>query len=139
MPPRVIEFVKLTPNIFNPGPGGSGKTLHIVSLGDSYSAGNGARNISGKKDFYGPTGGPSSNCYRSHSNWEEIYRTSLIAKGYNALPLENFACSGSVTYHYANEEIKGPGQDRIIDYFTVPAGTPKPITSADCESIGQLG
>ncbi|OLE23036.1 MAG: hypothetical protein AUG44_23220 [Actinobacteria bacterium 13_1_20CM_3_71_11] len=38
------------------------RPIKIVQIGDSYSAGNGAR------DYYGPRG-----CYRSHSNWAERY------------------------------------------------------------------
>lgn len=45
--------------------------LKVVLLGDSYSAGNGARDASGDPDVYGPRG-----CNRSRSNWRS--NTSTI-------------------------------------------------------------
>jgi lysophospholipase L1-like esterase len=44
----------------------------IVHLGDSYSAGNGARDSAGNKDFYSVSG-----CYRSKSNWGSHFARSL--------------------------------------------------------------
>jgi hypothetical protein len=131
------SIVQVKPNVFVPVPGGPtsdpgsvrGK-LRIIALGDSYSAGNGARDSAGKKTFYGP-----DRCFRSRSSWEELYRSSLIAKGYDVETLQNFACSGSVTYHYANEEIGGPGTSRFTDVFGFPARAKvkTPITVADCQ------
>jgi lysophospholipase L1-like esterase len=74
-----------------PPPGFEAQPLKIVLLGDSYSAGNGARDANGDRDYYGP-----KDCYRSHSNWAEQYVDSLQAQGYNVTFL-NRACSGGVT------------------------------------------
>lgn len=63
--------------------------LKVVLLGDSYSAGNGARNASGAEDYYGPQG-----CMRSHSNWAEKYVATL--QGQYAVTFVNRACSGAV-------------------------------------------
>lgn len=70
--------VKLRPSL-------SGKKLHAVLLGDSYSAGNGAGN------YYGP-----DECYRSGNNWAHIYLNSLVDRGIS-LTLNNRACGGAVT------------------------------------------
>lgn len=48
--------------------------LNIVVLGDSYSAGNGARDADGDRDYYGPRG-----CYRSDYSWNGLYADSLKA------------------------------------------------------------
>ena len=63
----------------------SGKKLHAVLLGDSYSAGNGAGN------YYGP-----DECYRSGNNWAHIYLNSLVERGIS-LTFNNRACGGAVT------------------------------------------
>jgi lysophospholipase L1-like esterase len=65
--------------------------LKIMLLGDSYTAGNGARNDDGATDNFGPKG-----CYRSNSNWGQQYVNQLNEVGVNAT-LINRACSGSVT------------------------------------------
>lgn len=67
------------------------QTLKVVLLGDSYSAGNGARDANGDRDYYGPEG-----CYRSRSNWAEKYVDTLQASGYSVTFL-NRACSDGVT------------------------------------------
>jgi lysophospholipase L1-like esterase len=63
--------------------------LKVVVVGDSYSAGNGARS------YYGPT-----SCYRSHDNWAERYADWLVAHGPHAVTLVNRACSGAVTANF---------------------------------------
>jgi lysophospholipase L1-like esterase len=75
-----------------------GKPLKVVLLGDSYSAGNGARDSKGERDYYGPKG-----CYRSHSNWAEQYVRQLRNSGYN-VTFVNRACSGAVTADLLNEK-----------------------------------
>ncbi len=65
--------------------------LKILLLGDSYTAGNGARKSFNRTDYYGP-----DQCYRSHSNWGEKYAKALESQGY-AVTLVNRACSGAVT------------------------------------------
>lgn len=57
--------------------------LHVVLVGDSYAAGNGAG------DYYGPT-----KCYRSHSNWASRYLNTL--HDIYSVIFTNRACSGSV-------------------------------------------
>jgi hypothetical protein len=59
--------------------------LTIAVLGDSYSAGNGAR----------PYSGPSG-CYRSNTNWSAIYESWLRSLG-DTVDLTNRACSGATT------------------------------------------
>ncbi|MEZ5095972.1 MAG: hypothetical protein R2731_07500 [Nocardioides sp.] len=66
-------------------------TLKVVLLGDSYSAGNGARDFDGKSAYFGP-----SPCHRSHVNWSERYVAWLTAQGYHVTFL-NRACSDGVT------------------------------------------
>lgn len=60
------------------------KTLSIVHLGDSYSAGNGAGN------YYGPT-----DCYRSSRNWGSIFNSWANSQGI-AANYQNHACSRGV-------------------------------------------
>lgn len=75
--------------------------LKIVHLGDSYSAGNGARSAKGDRNYYGVKG-----CYRSPTNWGSQFAESL--KDTFAVTYINRACSGGVTYN-----ITSP---RVIDY-----------------------
>lgn len=74
----------------------SAKPLKVVLIGDSYSAGNGARTASDDRDYYGPSG-----CYRSHSNWASKYVDLLEDDGYN-VTFDNRACSGGVTAGMVN-------------------------------------
>jgi hypothetical protein len=82
--------------------------MKIVLVGDSYSAGNGARDSSGDRDYYGPGG-----CYRSHSNWAEKYAHSLRDAGYN-ITLINRACSGAVTTDLLNDRKMSSDTGQII-------------------------
>lgn len=74
--------------------------LKIVQLGDSYSAGNGARSESGERNYYGIEG-----CYRSHTNWGEQFANSL--KDTYAVTYINRACSGGVIADILNPRLMG--------------------------------
>lgn len=76
--------------------------LKVVLLGDSYSAGNGARDASGDPDVYGPRG-----CNRSRSNWAEQYLDHLRTGGY-AITFLNRACSGGVMDDLNNQRELDP-------------------------------
>ena len=95
-------------SLLPPDDGGfEAKPLKVVLLGDSYSAGNGARNDNGDHDFYGP-----KDCYRSRSNWSEKYVSGLRAIGYNITYL-NRACSGGVT-----DDVLSPRKMDTNEYMT---------------------
>jgi lysophospholipase L1-like esterase len=101
--------------------------LKIVLLGDSYSAGNGARDASGNRDYFGPKG-----CYRSHSNWASQYVDYLRLQGY-AVTFINRACSGAVSDDMLHD--RNMGADRT-GFMTLPVGTTddeaqQQITAAD--------
>lgn len=64
--------------------------LKVVLLGDSYSAGNGARDTNGASHFFGPEG-----CFRSRDGWAQQYVDHLSATGFN-VTFVNGACSGAV-------------------------------------------
>lgn len=70
----------------------AGDPLNVVLLGDSFSAGNGARTSSGAEDFFGPSG-----CFRSHSNWATQYVEWLRDEQDKNVTFVNRACSGAVT------------------------------------------
>ena len=63
--------------------------LKVVQLGDSYSAGNGARSASGDRNYTGVSG-----CYRSPTNWGNQFVDSL--RDLFAVTYVNRACSGGV-------------------------------------------
>jgi lysophospholipase L1-like esterase len=65
--------------------------IKILLLGDSYTAGNGARKSFGQTDNFGPMG-----CYRSNSNWGSQYATMLKEKGHN-VTIINRSCSGATS------------------------------------------
>jgi lysophospholipase L1-like esterase/PKD repeat protein len=69
------------------------RPLKVVLVGDSFSAGNGARDASGSPDYFGPI-----DCHRSHGNWAGQYVDWLTAQGYH-VSYVNRACSGGVTAH----------------------------------------
>lgn len=87
----------------------SGKKLHAVLLGDSYSAGNGAGN------YYGP-----DECYRSGNNWAHIYLNSLVDRGIS-LTFNNRACGGAVT----NNILSDRQFKRELSFATFPLSTPR--------------
>jgi lysophospholipase L1-like esterase len=63
--------------------------LNVVVLGDSYSAGNGARDADDSRAYYGPSG-----CYRSDYAWNGQYANALKAR-FNPV-VARVACSGGV-------------------------------------------
>lgn len=63
--------------------------LKVVHLGDSYSAGNGARTEAGERNYHGVSG-----CYRSPTNWGSQFVESL--KDTFSVTYVNRACSGGV-------------------------------------------
>jgi lysophospholipase L1-like esterase/Mg-chelatase subunit ChlD len=75
----------------------SARPLTVLLLGDSYSAGNGARNASGDRDYFGIKG-----CYRSPSNWASKYAQILRDSG-QPVRFINKACSGAVTRDFFND------------------------------------
>src|SRR5262245_11664345 len=75
--------------------------LKVVQLGDSYSAGNGARSSSGDRNYHGVEG-----CNRSPTNWGSQFVQSLGDTF--AVTYVNRACSGGVTDDILNE--------RVMDY-----------------------
>ena len=83
-----------------------GKPLKIVLIGDSYSAGNGARNDSGDRSYYGP-----EDCYRSNEGWAGRYVRWLRDQGFN-VTLVNWACSGAVSDNLLND--RRMGSDRKL-------------------------
>ncbi len=70
--------------------------LKIVHLGDSYSAGNGARSAEGKRNYHSVSG-----CYRSPTNWGSQFAQSLTDTF--AVTYINRACSGGVVSQILNE------------------------------------
>jgi lysophospholipase L1-like esterase len=69
--------------------------LKIVHLGDSYSAGNGARSAAGARNYYSVSG-----CYRSSTNWGSQFADSL-ADTFDVTYI-NRACSGGVVADITN-------------------------------------
>ena len=78
----------------------------IVHLGDSYSAGNGARGASGASNYVEPSG-----CYRSPTNWGQIFANSL--KDVFTVRYINRACSGAQLTHLTNPQPKLFGLSEI--------------------------
>lgn len=68
-----------------------GTPLTVLLMGDSYTAGNGARTDAGERAYYGP-----DKCMRSTATWGEQYGHMLEARGY-AVTLLNRACSAATT------------------------------------------
>jgi lysophospholipase L1-like esterase len=71
--------------------------LTVLLMGDSYTAGNGARAANGERSYYGP-----AKCMRSRDTWGEQYADTLGAQGY-AVTLLNRACSAATTDHMLGE------------------------------------
>lgn len=74
--------------------------LKVVQLGDSYSAGNGARDAGGDRNYTGVEG-----CYRSPTNWGEQFVDTL--GGNFAVTYVNRACSGGVIGDVTSERLMG--------------------------------
>ncbi len=68
--------------------------LKVVLLGNSYAAGNGARDDDNKRNYEGP-----KDCYRSPTNWASQYVEWLGTQGF-AVTFVNRACSGGVIADY---------------------------------------
>lgn len=84
--------------------------LKVVQLGDSYSAGNGARSSSGERNYHGVEG-----CYRSPTNWGNQFVDSL--RDTFAVTYVNRACSGGVI----DEILNYREMDGLKDtYFKTP-------------------
>lgn len=77
----------------------STRPLHVLLLGDSYSAGNGARTAGGDRDYRGIKG-----CYRSPENWATKYVDWLRATG-QPVRFDNRACSGAVTSDFFRDRV----------------------------------
>ena len=71
--------------------------LTVLLMGDSYTAGNGARASNGERSYYGP-----AKCMRSRDTWGEQYADMLGAQGY-AVTLLNRACSAATTANMLSE------------------------------------
>jgi lysophospholipase L1-like esterase len=68
-------------------PGAQKSVLHVLVVGDSYSAGNGAG------EYYGARG-----CYRSHRDYAQLFANSVrSAPFHQPTVVTNVACSGAVT------------------------------------------
>ena len=83
------------------------KSLSVVILGDSYSAGNGAGM------YYGPSGS-----YRSHRNWGSIYVNWLKIQGVRT-NYTNFAFDGNTTQQVIDEQIDRVPENTNIVLMTV--------------------
>ncbi len=70
-------------------------TIKIVVIGDSFSAGNGSRDASDDRTYYGAKG-----CYRSSTAYSEIYAQALRDAGLK-VTLLNRACSGGVIQDFS--------------------------------------
>jgi lysophospholipase L1-like esterase len=80
-------------------------SLHILVMGDSYSAGNGAGSYYGAKT-----------CYRSRANYAELFAKAARSAPYNrpTEPVRNVACSGAVTADFAKAKDGRPPQIEAV-------------------------
>lgn len=99
--------------------------LKIVLIGDSYAAGNGARDADGGPNYAGPSG-----CYRSPTNWAAQYVGWLGSEGFQ-VTFVNRACSGAVIRQYSERKFMG---ERVV-LVAAPADTPP----EEVERIGLAG
>lgn len=96
--------------------------LRVVTLGDSYAAGNGAG------DYWGPKG-----CYRSHSNWGERYLKTLRSQ-YNVIAT-NRACSGGVVDDVRSRRVMETSSRQAFVGSLDPNGSlARQIAEATCSS-----
>ncbi len=73
-------------------------TLHVLVMGDSYSAGNGAG------DYYGARG-----CWRSHRDYAQLFAAAISAAPYHQpAVVTNVACSGAVTMDFFHSKDHRP-------------------------------
>lgn len=82
--------------------------LTIVLMGDSYTAGNGARDDAGRPSYYGPEG-----CMRSADTWGEQYARILADNGY-AVTVLNRACSAATTDAIVSD--RSMNDTRVVTY-----------------------
>ncbi len=87
---------------------GEAQPLTVLLMGDSYTAGNGARDDAGAPAYYGPDG-----CMRSTQTWGEQYTRILESDGY-AFTLLNRACSAASTDAILNDHYMK--DTRVISY-----------------------
>lgn len=71
--------------------------LTVLLMGDSYTAGNGARTPDGQAAYYGP-----AKCLQSTATWGEQYADAMASQGY-AVTLLNRACSAASTDAVLND------------------------------------
>lgn len=80
--------------------------LKVVVVGDSYMAGNGARDAGGDRNYEGPGG-----CYRSPTNWSSQYADWVKTGADDAVTYRvtyvNRACSGGVIADYTSRRDMG--------------------------------
>jgi hypothetical protein len=91
------------------------KVLRVLLLGESYMAGNGARNTTASgyaMDFYGP-----DLCFRSKANWAEQWAKAYTQRTGTPVYLENHACAGAVAKDYFHSRNDRP------DVSQDPVGT----------------
>jgi len=100
----------------------------ILQLGDSYSAGNGARDEDGDRNYVGVR-----ECYRSPTNWGEIFADSL--RDIFRVTYINKACSGATL-----PALLAP-QKKDLDLKTLAGSCPTPDHPGDeyYQDDGDLG
>lgn len=103
---------------------GALKPLKVVQLGDSYSAGNGARSTSGDRNYHGVEG-----CYRSPTNWGSQFVNSLGDKF--AVTYVNRACSGGVINNILNQRVMDYPFKKLDGSCPSPAYPDEEIIEAD--------
>jgi len=92
--------------------------LTVLLMGDSYTAGNGARDDAGEPTYYGP-----ERCMRSTNTWGEQYANIMENQGY-AVTLLNRACSAADTGAILSD--RNMKDSRVISYpETEPADAPR--------------
>ena len=97
---------------------GDVKPLTVLLMGDSYTAGNGARDDAGEPAYYGP-----ERCMRSTNTWGEQYARIMESNGY-AITLLNRACSAATTDAIVND--RRMNDTRVIAYpEPEPADAPR--------------
>jgi len=87
---------------------GAAQPLTVLLMGDSYTAGNGARDDAGAPAYYGP-----EHCMRSANTWGEQYARIMENNGY-AITLLNRACSAATTKTILNDRYMK--DTRVISY-----------------------
>ncbi|MDO5094108.1 MAG: GDSL-type esterase/lipase family protein [Propionibacteriaceae bacterium] len=94
------------------------RTLSVVQLGDSYSAGNGAG------EYYGP-----SACQRSRLNWGQRFTSLMNGDGMSAT-YDNRACSGAVVRDIFQPRTLGKQDPKGVDANSVEQAKAK-LEAAD--------